>query len=55
MKNTKILLIGSNGYIGNFLYKKLESSYDFSCVDSCWFDESKNNCIKSLFPFFAPS
>ena len=47
MKNTKILLIGSNGYIGNFLYKKLESSYDFSCVDSCWFDESKNNCIKS--------
>jgi len=42
----KVLLIGSNGYIGNLLYKKIESLYEITCVDSCWFNESKNNCIE---------
>lgn len=34
----KILLIGSNGYIGTFLYKKFNKIYDVTCVDDCWFD-----------------
>ncbi len=34
----KILLIGSNGYIGTYLYKKFNKLYDITCVDTCWFD-----------------
>jgi nucleoside-diphosphate-sugar epimerase len=34
----KILLIGSNGYIGTFLYKNLHKNYNITCVDTCWFN-----------------
>ena len=35
----KILLLGSNGYIGTFLYKNLNKLYDITCVDTCWFND----------------
>tara|TARA_R110001583_G_scaffold94110_2_gene237507 strand:- start:629 stop:1594 length:966 start_codon:yes stop_codon:yes gene_type:complete len=38
----KILLIGSNGYIGTLLYKKLNEIYDITCIDDCWFDPPSN-------------
>ena len=57
-KVKKILLIGSNGYIGTYLYKKLYKLYNITCVDTCWFNappkdinlikEDFNNLKKSL-------
>ncbi len=34
----KILLIGSNGYIGTLFYKNFHNQYDITCVDACWFN-----------------
>lgn len=37
-KNTKILVIGGNGYIGSVLYDNLKNQqYDVDNVDLCWF------------------
>lgn len=41
----KILLLGSNGYIGTRIYSDLKDKYEITCVDSCWFDEPLFECI----------
>jgi len=52
----KILLLGSNGYIGNRLYRELsmyemldDTKYDITCVDTCWFDKPTHKCIEADF------
>jgi nucleoside-diphosphate-sugar epimerase len=35
----KVLLLGSNGYIGNRFYKDYKFDYKFSLIDSCWHDD----------------
>ncbi len=45
MKSNKILLIGSNGYIGSALHKHLSPFHQLSSVDLCWFDAARNNCL----------
>lgn len=42
----KILLLGSNGYIGSYLRSKLDGEYELSCVDTCWFNKPHNKCIE---------
>jgi UDP-glucose 4-epimerase len=39
----KVLIIGSNGYIGSRLQQQWEHNYELSLVDDCWFDEPKPN------------
>ena len=51
----KILLLGSNGYIGYRLYRELSmqefysENYDITCVDSWWFDKPSHKCIEADF------
>lgn len=35
----KVLLLGSNGYIGSKFYTDYKLDYKFSLIDSCWHDE----------------
>ena len=42
-KMKKVLLIGSNGYIGTLLYKKFNKIYNITCIDDCWFNPPPNN------------
>lgn len=37
----KVLIIGSNGYIGSRLQQRWERDFKLSLVDECWFDEPK--------------
>ena len=41
----KILLIGSNGYIGSFIRQNISKKYELTCVDTCWFDDPHSECI----------
>lgn len=40
----KILLIGSNGYIGNRLIKDYQSQYNITNIDICWYDNPIREC-----------
>jgi len=42
----RILLLGSNGYIGSYLRSKLGSEYELTCVDTCWFNVPHNKCLE---------
>lgn len=42
----KILIIGSNGYIGNRLCEDLVKEFDISGVDICWFNDANDVTIK---------
>lgn len=41
----KVLILGSNGYIGSRLHQKWNDIYDMSLVDSCWFDKPNDQTI----------
>jgi len=45
----KILLLGSNGYIGTKLFTELNNDYEITGVDLCWFDKPIFNCIQEDF------
>jgi len=42
----KVLLLGSNGYIGSKFYNEFKDKYQISCVDTCWFDDAINSVTK---------
>lgn len=44
----KILLIGSDGYIGSRLYLEIKSKYDISKVDIGWFADCKSLDMKNI-------
>ena len=41
----KILLLGSNGYIGSYIRQHMSTDYELTCVDTCWFDKPHEGCI----------
>ena len=43
MKSKKIIILGSNGYIGSRLSERWKATHQLSLVDTCWFDEPKEN------------
>ena len=42
----KVLILGSNGYIGSLLQERWHVKYSLSLVDECWFDKPKPNTIQ---------
>lgn len=45
----RILLLGSNGYIGTKLFTELDENYEIVGVDLCWFDNPLFKCINEDF------
>lgn len=41
----KVLILGSNGYIGSMLQKRWQHTYKLTLVDDCWFDGPTENTI----------
>lgn len=46
IKNKKILIIGNEGYIGSFLFQKLQSNFHVDGIDTCWFGNRNTKTIK---------
>jgi nucleoside-diphosphate-sugar epimerase len=41
----KVLILGSNGYIGSALSERLKQLYELKLVDICWFDEPREDVL----------
>jgi len=45
MKNKKVLILGSNGYVGSRLQHEWNDKYELTLVDTCWFNKPTEHTI----------